>query len=1312
MLFYLYIVFRSSENRIEYFLMENSPGQAMRIGVSAADESPHAGGLLAVLARAPGKFLVTRVNDLEGLAARLNSDEFDLLVADLEFPGLREFLGTTEDELPLLLLVEMEAEAEALSWLEAGCIADYAVFGEGLWQRLPILLRKVLVCHRVREQAGARNQAQILQEAVYQIAEAADQADSLDGLLPEIHRIIGRVMPADNFYIALYDPEQQTLSFPYFVDEQEQLTEAVLPVGQGLTEYVLRSGRSLLCAQESQESMALIGVVDAVGPSSCIWLGTPLLVGGVPIGVMVVQHYHDRHAYGEAEQRMLEFVSSQVAMVIHRKRIYEALRASEESFRGVFENATVGLARTTPAGQILLANRAMVRMLGFESLESLKKRNLWQAGFAPGYSRDDFMELMDRDGEVHGLETGWLKADGSIIHVRESAWVVRNEKGETLFYESVVEDVSDRKRAEAAVLEKIQALQSLAEIDRQILAAEDAQAILDLVCNHAARLARAPKSVIVSMDKETHHFVTAMHGFADAGHLFDDFSTAVEAGLLERWKSYVLDEMPTSHGFMPGVIEQESLRALVMQPFQVSTKSLGALLVFDTVPRHWTQDEVHLVHLLAGQAALALEKNRLLNEARQRANEFSNLYQVAVEIMSRRDVDAVLRLIVDKAAGFYRVSNAFIYLYYAEQQEVVLSVVSDLGLPLGTALKIGQGMAGQVAATLQPKVVEDYSQWGDRASVYDDRNIRAVLEVPMLYGGSLIGVLGIESVDPARRFNEDDQRSLSLLAEQATSAIVNARLFAEIGGRNRELDRLSRASSMLLVSVSSDISTLCRSIANLLTSEFNNSHCAIWLVKEDGLTLERAGVAGPYVEVIHPALLTVEGPGIIAKSIRTRASILVDDVHLYPDYIAGWESASSELVVPLRSGERVLGAIDLQNHVLSAYTRDDVRLIELIASQAALMVEHVRLYRQTDERLHQLMVLSNIDAAIASSLDLQVTLNILVSQISMHLETDAVDVMLFNPHLKMLEYAAGRGFRGSAIRRVPLLLGEEQAGLAALERVVVTEYDLFSPQVPIRHPERIAGEDFISMYAVPLVAKGQVKGVMELFYRRLVEPSPGWVHFLEILARQAAVAVEDASLFNDMQRSFTELAVAYDAAIEGWARVLQMRHHEPDELAQELASLTLDMAHRMHLPEAEMSHIYRGVLLHDIGKLDIPDAILLKAGPLSEEEWELVHRHPVYASGFLSSISYLKSAINIPFCHHERWDGQGYPRGLQGGDIPLEARIFAVVKVWTILQYERPFRAAHSREYASAYLREQSGREFDPQVVEVFLEMLAEQERP
>jgi PAS domain S-box-containing protein len=1055
----------------------------------------------------------------------------------------------------------------------------------------------------------------------------------------------------------------------------------------------------------------LVGTVNAVGPASAIWLGVPLLVEGMAIGAMVVQSYHDPQAYGETEQRMLEFVSSQVAMVIHRKRMDDALRVSEESFRGVFENATVGLSRTTIDGRILLANNAMLRMLGFDSFGDLKARNLSQEGFAKAGARQEFLARMERENEVHGLESIWLKADGSEIYIRESSRAVRDEEGNIQYFESVVEDISDRRRAEVAVQEKIAALQSLAEIDREILAAEDVKGVLDLVCTSIADLIHVPKSAIVALEQGTTKYVTATHGFSTE-FLDEQFDSAVRDGMLSRWDAHIIiDNSGLPANYMPWLRKSENIRALIIEPFRLASGSLGALAVFDTVVRQWTDDDIQLVRLLAGQSALALEKIHLLTDARQRADEFSNLHQVAMEIMNRRELSTVLKLIVQKAAAIYQVSNAFIYLYDDQRQEVVLSVVSSSDLMLGTTMKLGEGMAGRVAATLKPLTVQNYSTWDQRAPVYENRKVLAVLEVPMLYGGSLIGILGIESLISSRTFDERDLRSLSLLAEQAASAIYNARLFSAIEDRNRELNRLSHASSTLLAGVSSDIPHLCRAIADLLASEFHNSHCSIWLVNEDDLTLERKGVAGPFVDMIRPALLTTKGPGLIAKAIRTHTSIRVGDVREFQDYVEGWEKALSELVVPLRAGDRVVGAIDLQNQYVNAYSDDDIRLIELIASQAALMVEHVHLYLQTDHRLHQLTVLSNIDSAIASSLDLQVTLNILVSQISMHLETDAVDVMLLNPHLRMLEYAAGRGFRGSAIRHVSLLLGEDQAGLAALERTVVSIFDLAAIQGTLRHPERIAGEDFVSMSAVPLVAKGQVKGVLELYYRRPVEPDADWINFLEILARQAAVAVEDASLFNDMQRSFTELAVGYDAAIEGWARVLQMRHREPEELSQTLATLTLETARRLGITEAEMAHVYRGVLLHDIGKLSIPDTILFKPGPLTSEEWDMVRYHPAYAYDFLQSIAYLRPAINIPYCQHERWDGSGYPRGLTGRDIPLEARVFSVVNVWTVLQYERPYRQPWNRERATAYVLEQAGREFDPAVVEAFRQLLLEKEQ-
>jgi putative nucleotidyltransferase with HDIG domain len=171
------------------------------------------------------------------------------------------------------------------------------------------------------------------------------------------------------------------------------------------------------------------------------------------------------------------------------------------------------------------------------------------------------------------------------------------------------------------------------------------------------------------------------------------------------------------------------------------------------------------------------------------------------------------------------------------------------------------------------------------------------------------------------------------------------------------------------------------------------------------------------------------------------------------------------------------------------------------------------------------------------------------------------------------------------------------------------------------------------------------------------------IQLCQAMAGQAAIAIDNAALFDDLQRSNTELTLAYDTTLEGWARALELRDKETEGHTQRVTEMTLRLATAMGVPEAELVHVRRGALLHDIGKMGIPDSILLKPGPLSESEWEIMRMHPVYAYEMLSPIGYLRSALDIPYCHHEKWDGSGYPRGLAGEQIPLHARIFAVADV-------------------------------------------------
>lgn len=188
-----------------------------------------------------------------------------------------------------------------------------------------------------------------------------------------------------------------------------------------------------------------------------------------------------------------------------------------------------------------------------------------------------------------------------------------------------------------------------------------------------------------------------------------------------------------------------------------------------------------------------------------------------------------------------------------------------------------------------------------------------------------------------------------------------------------------------------------------------------------------------------------------------------------------------------------------------------------------------------------------------------------------------------------------------------------------------------------------------------------------------------------------------------LQRAHQSLQEAYERTIEGWVRALDLRDRETEGHTQRVTELTIKVAGKLGFTDEELAHIKRGALLHDMGKMAIPDEILQKPGPLNEAEWEKMRRHPVYAYEMLSPIAYLHPALEIPFYHHERWDGSGYPRGLKGEEIPLAARLFAIIDVWDALCSDRPYRKKLPRREVAEYIREKSGTLFDPKLVDVFL---------
>ena len=368
--------------------------------------------------------------------------------------------------------------------------------------------------------------------------------------------------------------------------------------------------------------------------------------------------------------------------------------------------------------------------------------------------------------------------------------------------------------------------------------------------------------------------------------------------------------------------------------------------------------------------------------------------------------------------------------------------------------------------------------------------------------------------------------------------------------------------------------------------------------------------------------------------------------------------------------------------------------------------ERVQVNERLQRQARQLSTVQSIDAAITASFDLSVTLSVILRQVVSQLGVDAADVLLLNQNTHMLEFAAGQGFHTSALMRTSLMIGQGFAGQAALKRHTVSVPDLNNQHTDTHLTPSFAQEGFNSYYAVPLIAKGQVTGVLEIYRRFPLKLGEEGLEFLNTLAGQAAIAIDSASLFQDLQRANAELTLAYDAAIEGWSQVLEISGRESIEHIHRVVKLTLELAHAMGFSDKELIHIRRGALLHDIGEMGVPESVLHKTSQLNEEEWKLIRQHPVLAYQLLSPLTHLTPALDIPHHHHEKWDGSGYPDGLKGDQIPLAARLFAVADVYDALTSLRPYRPALSHQEALKIIREQIGRHFDPSVVAVFLQKI------
>ncbi len=866
--------------------------------------------------------------------------------------------------------------------------------------------------------------AEQVQQAIYRISQAVATTSSLEELYHSIHRILAELMPVENFYIALYDPFEDLLSFPYYVDLYDQPPPPAKP-SRGLTEYVLRTKKPLWAPEEVFQMLIQQGEVEAVGSDSIDWIGVPLRSEDRVTGVMVAQSYTGGILHNQDDLDLMEFVSTQVAVSIERKKAEDALRVSLDDTRRYAERMAL-LNRIARAVSSTLNLDNLLEIIYHEIINAVPSDSFFVALYDRHANQLEFRIRVDRDVR----EPPHVRPLGSAL----TAYVVNNKKP----------------------------------------------------------------------------------------LLIHDYE-------LEK------DHLPKMTLWGTG----QPSRSWLGVPMLLGEDVLGLISVQSYSPNSYGERELELLTTIADTVAIAIENSRLYEAEKRRAARLTQILQLGTELASLRKESEVLDTLVKRATEIMDSATCTVMLIDAENNEAVLT--AQTGLPPGSS------------------------------------KLRILSTLPII----------------------------RKLIETGEPLILS------------DIDR--------------------------------------------------------------------QDPSI-------RQILVRPDIKAFFAY-------------PMVRGEHVIGLITLSN--LTPYTpsAEEISACHLLAERAATALENARLFEKTDRHLQQVQALRTIDAAIASSFDLRAILNIILYQIVTQLNVDAADVLLLNPHSYALEYSVGRGFKTKAIERSRFLLGEGVVGQQIMERRTIHIPDLQTVMHNLLRAEIFIDEGFTTYSAAPLIAKGEVKGVLEVYQRTPCERGTEWVEFLETLAGQVAIAIDNSQLFANLQHSNLELSLAYDATIEGWSRALDMRDRVTEGHTRRVTEIALYLARAIGMSEADLVHMRRGILLHDMGKMGIPDTILLKKGPLTEEEWKIMRMHTQYAFEMLAPINYLRPALDIPGCHHEKWDGTGYPRGLKGEQIPLAARIFAVVDVYDALSSDRPYRKAWTKKKVVQYILDGKGKSFDPRVVDVFMSL-------
>ena len=985
----------------------------------------------------------------------------------------------------------------------------------------------------------------------------------------------------------------------------------------------------------------------------------------------------------------------------------KALRQREEQLRSIIEQVPTVIYTESATDQGLLFISPQVETLsGYTQAEWMSKPEFWKDLVHP----DDLNRVVDIDNETaqNGKpfreEYRIISRNGNTKWIYDEAILICDKDGHPLYWQGVMLDISEAKQHE----QEVEALVQLSSVLSESL---DLHSLLEWILKAAMQaIPASEKGTILLADKEGKLKIEAMVGYTDQRVLTASFplEEGYSAQAFRQRRARVINNAKGNDPsqYRGDIAEIAGVQSAVVVPLIVDNQAIGVISLDNASRKEaFTRYDLRLLENFAATAALVIERARFYEEIERRSAQNSALNTILIAAShDSTDIETLLQISLDQLIKTLNVSMGAIWIPKAH---------------FGKSYLVTNNLPSGINQTMQ-RVTYDYQMDLSEVQVTnlnsDNTNpifttlknqygIQAALVVPLLTRGKRIGSIAVASSQPYQ-WNEDEIHLLETLGRQLGLLIERAQGFAETQ------KNLSRLETIYDVSLSLRKAQSVEEALPLFLDKtlevLHTSSGSIMLYDPQDDTLKRTAARGwlnGIVEVFQPSK-----EGIAGLVFNNGKSYLIqdysDDPLVYQPVEGRIPTGWGGVCVPIRTTTKPLGVIFISIQQPRQITMDEIALLESLADIASSAIQRMSLYEETLRQVERLSTLREIDRLIISSFDFHFIFKNTLPHIIRSLHVDAANIFIYHPDMNMLEQIADYGFFSHAQPKRYLQLGECLAGRAAIERSALFIPDLKDQASEPAIRTFYEGEYFKSYYAFSMIDKGELKGVLEVFSRHVLNPDQDWLRFLETLAGQLLIAMGNTRLFEDLQRSNQDLFRAYDATIEGWARALDMRDKETEGHTRRVTELVTQLADLYGVDQLELVHIRRGAILHDIGKMAIPDKILLKPGPLTEEEWETMRKHPQFAYDMLSSIGYLKPALDIPYCHHEKWDGTGYPRQLKGEQIPLEARLFSIVDVYDALTSDRPYRKAWTKTEAIHYIRQQCGQHFDPQVVELFLKML------